>query len=132
MPKIGRALTPLLRKLLDKSTISACLAVFGLVVALAAWGDSPSIAISAGSVTVTSSSSTTLNIPVTRSSDTSYDAFVQYKTQDGTAVAGTDYTAANGSIVIPAGSTSANIPVTITGVSSNPSTNPKTFQMLLL
>lgn len=34
--------------------------------------------------------------------------------------------------MIPTGSTSANIPVAITGVSSNPSTNPKTFQMLLL
>src|SRR5208337_4477693 len=62
--------------------------------------------------------------------DTSYDAFLQYQTQDGTALAGTDYTAASGSLIIPAGQSSATIPVTITGSTTNPP--DKTFQMLLL
>ena len=99
-------------------------------IALSVWGDPTSISISSGSVTVTGPSSTTLHFPIARSGDTSYDAFVQYQTQDGTAIAGTDYTAAMGSLVIPAGATSATIPVTVAG--SNISQADKTFQMLLL
>jgi hypothetical protein len=98
--------------------------------AISVWGDPTTLNISDASVTVTSSSSTTLNFPISRGGDTSYDAFVQYQTQDGSAVAGTDYTAAMGSLVIPAGATSAIIPVTIAG--SNNSQPDKTFQMLLL
>ncbi len=79
---------------------------------------------------MTSSSPTTLNFPIARTGDTSYDAFVQYQTENRTAIAGTDYTAAIGSLVIPAGMTSATIPVTVAGSSSNPP--DKTFQMLLL
>jgi hypothetical protein len=75
--------------------------LLGLAIALSAWGDPTTLTISNASVTVTSSSSTTLNFPISRSGDTSYDAFVQYQTHDGTAVAGTDYTAASGSLVIP-------------------------------
>jgi hypothetical protein len=37
--------------------------------------------ISNASVTVTSASSVTLNFPIARGGDTSYDAFVQYQTQ---------------------------------------------------
>ncbi|HLH78516.1 MAG TPA: Calx-beta domain-containing protein, partial [Candidatus Binataceae bacterium] len=108
------------------------LLLFSLTISLSAWGDATTVAISGANVTVTGSASTTLNFPITRGSDTSYDAFVQYQTQDGTAVAGTDYARTTGSLVIPAGATSATIPVRIAGVSSNPATNPKTFQMLLL
>ncbi len=102
----------------------------GLAISLSVWGDSTTMTISNGSVTVTSSSSTTLNFPISRGPDTSYDAFVQFQTQDGTAIAGTDYTAAMGSLIIPAGTSSAMIPVTVAGSSSNPA--DKTFQMLLL
>jgi hypothetical protein len=108
----------------------AVMVLFGLAVALSVWGDITTMAISSGSVTVTSSSSTTLNFPISRGPDTSYDAFLQYQTQDGTAIAGTDYTAASGSIIIPAGTTSATIPMTVAGSTSNPA--DKTFQMLLL
>src|ERR1019366_890758 len=104
--------------------------LFGVGIALSVWGDPTTLTISNASVTVTSSSSTTLDFPISRGGDTSYDAFVQYQTQDGTAIAGTDYTAAIGSLVIPAGATSATIPVTVAGSSSNPP--DKTFQMLLL
>ena len=99
-------------------------------IALSVWGDSTTMSISNGSDTVTSRSSTTLNFPITRSGDASYDAFLQYQTEDGTAIAGTDYTAAMGSLLIPAGTTSSTIPVTVAGSISNPP--DKTFQMLLL
>ncbi|MGO9607330.1 MAG: FG-GAP-like repeat-containing protein [Candidatus Binataceae bacterium] len=97
---------------------------------LLALGDPTTLTISGGSDTVTSPSSTTLNFPITRSGDTTFDAFVQYQTQDGTAVAGVNYTAASGSIVIPANASSTTIPVTILGSSSLQV--DKTFQMLLL
>ncbi|MGA7620669.1 FG-GAP-like repeat-containing protein, partial [Candidatus Binatus sp.] len=112
-------------------SLTATMLLLGVAIALSVWGDPTTLSISNASVTVTSSSSTTLDFPISRSGDTSFDAFVQYQTQDGTAIAGTDYTAAIGSLVIPAGTTSATIPVTVAGSTSNipPS---KTFQMLLL
>ncbi|HEV3115186.1 MAG TPA: hypothetical protein VGY99_32290 [Candidatus Binataceae bacterium] len=48
----------------------------------------------------------------------------------GTAIAGIDYTATIGSLVIRAGTTSTTIPVTVAGRVSNPP--DKTFQVLLL
>ncbi len=104
--------------------------LLGLSLSLSVWGDPSTLAISNASVTVTGSSSTTLHFPISRGGDTSYDAFVQFQTQNGTAIAGTDYTAASGSLVIPAGTTSTTIPVTVAGRTSNPP--DKTFQMLLL
>jgi hypothetical protein len=88
-------------------SLTATIVLLGLGLALSVWGDPTTLTISNGSVTVTSSSSATLDFPISRSGDTSYDAFVQFQTMDGTALAGTDYTAAMGSIVIPAGTTSA-------------------------
>ncbi len=104
--------------------------LLGLSLSLSVWGDPSTLAISNASVTVTSSSSTTLHFPIARGGDTSYDAFVQFQTKNGTALAGTDYTAASGSLVIPAGTTSTTIPVTVAGRTTNPP--DKTFQMLLL
>ena len=104
--------------------------LLSVAVALSVWGDATTLSISNGSVTVTSNSPTTLNFPIARSGDTSYDAFIQFQTQNGTALAGTDYTAASGSIVIPAGASVATIPVAVAGSSS--SGPDKTFQMLLL
>src|SRR5271156_3548550 len=108
----------------------AAMVLFGVAISLSVWGDLTTLTISSGSVTVTSSSATTLDFPISRGPDTSYDAFLQYQTQDGTAIAGTYSTAASGSIVIPAGTISATIPVTVNGSTSNPA--DKTFQMLLL
>jgi trimeric autotransporter adhesin len=106
------------------------LAALLVLLPLLAFGDASTATISGGSATVTSSSSTTLNFPVVRSGDLSYDAFLQYQTLDGTAVAGTNYTAASGSVVIPAGTSSATIPVTILGSATN--LPESAFQMLLL
>src|SRR5277367_1629671 len=120
----------ILRRKLSRLSISAGLGAVLVLVALSVWGDPTTLTISNASATVTSSSSTTLDFPISRGPDTSYDAFVQYQTEDGTALAGTDYTAASGSLVIAAGTTSATIPVTVAGSTSNPA--DKTFQMLLL
>jgi hypothetical protein len=108
--------------------LAAAMVLFGLAISLSVWGDTSTLTISNASVTVTSSASTTLDFPISRGGDTSYDAFVQYQTQDGTAIAGTDYTAASGSIVMLAGVSSTTIPVTVAGSASNPA--DKTFQML--
>src|ERR1700761_4495126 len=43
------------------------------------------------------------------------DVTVNYATSDGTAKAGADYTAANGSITIPAGKTEVYVDVTVSG-----------------
>ncbi len=111
-------------------SLTATMVLLGGAIAFSVWADPTALSISNAGVTVTGSSSTTLDFPISRSGDISYDAFVQYQTQDGTALAGTDYTSAMGSIVIPAGKTSATIPVTVAGGSGNPP--DKNFQMLLM
>ena len=115
---------------LKRLAISVGLGALLLLAPLFALGDSSTLTIASASVTVTGSAPATLNFPVARTADLSYDAFVQYQTQDGTAVAGTDYTAASGSVVIGAAQSSATIAVTVAGSTSNPP--DKTFQMLLL
>jgi hypothetical protein len=55
----------------------------------------------------------TLLFAVTRSGDLNYDATFDYHTVDGTAVAGTDYTATSGTLRMPAGTAGVTIPVTI-------------------
>ncbi|MFC5490815.1 beta strand repeat-containing protein [Dokdonella soli] len=67
--------------------------------------------------------------PVTRSGDLGYEAVLNYHTLDGTALAGTDYSAASGTITVPAGAGSAMIPITLssqTGGGAN-----RTFQLQL-
>jgi hypothetical protein len=73
------------------------------------------------SATSTGAAPVTMNFPVTRSGDIGYDTLLNYHTVDGTAKAGVDYTAAQGSILIPAGSTSATIPVVVTANTTNES-----------
>jgi hypothetical protein len=55
----------------------------------------------------------TLLFTVARNGDLNYDATFDYHTVDGTAVAGTDYTAVSGTMRMPAGTASVTIPVTI-------------------
>ena len=61
----------------------------------------------------TSRTPVVLKFPIARSGDGSYDAALSYHTIDGTAKAGVDYTAASGTTIIPAGATSATVPVTL-------------------
>ena len=105
------------------------MALVGVLLPLWAVADPTALTISSASVTVKGSSSTTLNFPISLPSAASYDTFLQYQTVDGTAVAGTDYTAASGSVLIPAGRTSATIPVTVAGSATTQA--DKSFQMAL-
>ena len=111
-----------------KSVAAAMLLV--VASALSVWGDPTALSISDGSVTIVGSTSNTLNFPISRTGDTSYDAFIQYQTQDGTAVGGVDYAGGSGSVVIPAGATSATIPVAVFGNGSVPP--DKAFQVQLI
>ena len=101
------------------------LAFAGLVLA-----DPSAVTVSGSTATVTGPSTTILNFPVTRTGDTSFDGFVQYQTMDGSAVGEINYSPAAESLLIPAGASSASIPVNIAGSTLN---HPDlTFQLLLL
>lgn len=70
-----------------------------------------------------------MSFPVQRSGDLGFDAVLHYHTADGSAHAGTDYDAVSDMIVIPAGSSTATIPVTI---EPNIGTTPNlTFQLVI-
>lgn len=72
---------------------------------------------------------TTLEFSLSRSGDLLYDALVGFETADDTAIAGADYTATSGTLLIPGGESTATIPVTI---AANPDAGPdKRFQLLL-
>ncbi|MGH8398144.1 MAG: FG-GAP-like repeat-containing protein [Gammaproteobacteria bacterium] len=58
-----------------------------------------------------------MNFPVNRSGDLNYDTYFLYQTVDGSAKAGTDYTATSGIFKLPAGALSANLGVTTLGSS---------------
>lgn len=58
---------------------------------------------------------TPLVVTASLSAATSVDVTFDYATQNGSAVAGTDYTAATGSVSIPAGQTSANFTLNVIG-----------------
>ncbi|WP_395683326.1 FG-GAP-like repeat-containing protein [Dokdonella sp.] len=72
---------------------------------------------------------TEMEFPLTRSGDLAYDALVRYHTIDGTAVAGTDYVAASGTVTIEAGSDQATIPVTVNAATG--ASESRTFQLLV-
>ncbi|MHB8678451.1 MAG: beta strand repeat-containing protein [Rudaea sp.] len=54
-----------------------------------------------------------MSFAVTRTGDLGFAAILNYHTVDGTAIAGTDYTATTGQLVVPAGAASATIPITL-------------------
>lgn len=56
----------------------------------------------------------TVEVPFVLSSPSASDVRIRWSTIDGTALAGADYTAASGTVVIPAGSTSATIEIDLT------------------
>ncbi len=59
-----------------RKSVTATMALLGMAIALSARGDPTTLTIMNASVTVTSSSSTTLDFPIARSGDTSYDDLV--------------------------------------------------------
>lgn len=90
-------------------------------------GEPSTVALTASSFTVRAAE--TLNLPVTRSGDTSSAVSVTYATADGTARAGRDYVGASGTLEWAAGDTSKKqIPVVI---SSTAFTGNRTFSVTL-
>ncbi len=76
-----------------------------------------------------SSGTTTTNVAVRLVAPATIPVSVNYATADGSAVAGTDYTATFGTLTFPAGTTSLNVPITIAG---NAAANPlRTFSLNL-
>ena len=69
--------------------------------------------IASSSIAAPTTGSSPMNVGVTLSAASQFATTVNYATSDGTAVAGTDYVAANGTVTIPAGSTTGTVPVTI-------------------
>ena len=83
---------------------------------------------STSSTTATFTTPQTANVTFLLNGVTSQAVTVNFKTVNGTAKAGTDYTAVtNGSVVIPAGSQSVTVPITILG--STTAQNNKAFQV---
>src|SRR5438445_4648046 len=109
----------------------AAAGALGLFCAFGAFGDSTSVTVStAPLVTVTGNSPQTMMFPLARGGDTSYNLWLNYQTADGTAHAGTDYTAASGPIELPAGASTSSIPVTISGSTTNKSDRALSLQLL--
>lgn len=92
--------------------------LLGICLSHTVLADSSSLTPAAGSATVTGATPVTMDFPITRAGDDSYDTYLSYHTVDGTAKSGTDYLAASGAILVPGGVTQVNLPVTILGASA--------------
>jgi hypothetical protein len=75
----------------------------------------PTVSIGDAAVVEGSSGSRASALAVTLSRPAAADVTVAYDTEDGTAVAGSDYVARSGSVVIPAGATSGVVAVRVRG-----------------
>lgn len=78
-------------------------------------GGSPTIAIRDASITEGNANTKTIRFNVTLSRSSSQVVTVQYRTADGTAVAGSDYVTKSDRLRFPAGVTSKNVTVTVNG-----------------
>src|SRR6188768_333531 len=95
---------------------SALSAFAGIAISLPALVDAAPTAVAVGNVTLsTSSGTTTALFPVARSGDTAFDVVLGFHTVDGTAVAGSDYTATTGNFVLAGGATSGLLPIDVAG-----------------
>ena len=56
-----------------------------------------------------------MSFPLERAGDLGFDIWLHYKTEDGTAKAGTDYAAAGGDLKVPAGTTAESVSVPVFG-----------------
>ena len=90
--------------------------------------DEPSLSINDASV---AESAGTATLTVTLSAASGKDVSFSYATSNGSATAGSDYTATSGSYTISAGDTTQAIPVTITDDSSEESTTAETIVMTI-
>jgi len=87
------------------------------------------VAIDNVSVTAGASGSSVVSFLVTSNQPLWSPISVAYATSNGTAIAGTNYTANSGTLTIPVGSTSASIPVTVLGTAA--SASPVSFTVTL-
>jgi alpha-tubulin suppressor-like RCC1 family protein len=75
----------------------------------------PTVSIGSTIVDEGDTSLTDATVAVSLSAPSSHDVVVTYTTHDGTAIAGDDYAAATGSIVVPAGATATDLHLAVTG-----------------
>jgi hypothetical protein len=75
----------------------------------------PTVSVADASVLEGDLGSTTLTFPVTLSGPSGHEIDVDYATSDGTATAGSDYTATNGTLVFAAGETTTQVQVAVSG-----------------
>jgi Calx-beta domain len=75
----------------------------------------PTVSVANASVMEGDIGTTTLSLPVTLSGPSGREVDVDYATSDGTATAGSDYTATSGTLVFAPGETSKQIDVSVTG-----------------
>ncbi len=100
---------------LGSATLLVALLLSLLNVPVASASDLPSISVGDATLAEGDSGTANLEFPVTRTGDTTATVVVGYTTADGTAHAGTDYTAQTGTVTIPSGSSSATISVPVIG-----------------
>ena len=89
----------------------------------------PALSIGDASVDEGDSGSTTLDFTVTLDSAATATVTVEWATSDGTATAGTDYTAGNGTLTFNAGDSSKTVSVTVAG--DNVDEPDETFEVTL-
>src|SRR5262249_58033402 len=77
--------------------------------------DPASVSIRDATMTEGNTGAVNATFTLTLSRATNVDVTVQYATADITAAAGSDYTAASGTVIIPAGQTTATVTVAVTG-----------------
>lgn len=78
----------------------------------------PAISIADAAIAEGNAGTTTVSVPVTLSAASTSAVTVGYTTADGTATAGSDYTAANGTLVFRAGETEKVIQISVVGDTS--------------
>ncbi|MFO1417300.1 MAG: FG-GAP-like repeat-containing protein [Methylotetracoccus sp.] len=88
-----------------------------------------SLAVGDAEVDVAEGKTGNIFFKVTRSGETGDSAIVQFRTQDGTATAGTDYTETVGTLIIPAGGSSGRVKVPVIGQAPAGSTKHLTMQL---
>jgi trimeric autotransporter adhesin len=91
---------------------------------------STAVTVAPASATVSGSSPATVTFPLERAGDLGFDTWLHYQTENGKAIAGTDYIATGGDVKVPAGATEASIPVQALGASAF--SPDKQFKLMLL
>lgn len=102
----------------------------GVLLALAVSADVP-YSVANASATVTDGAASTMNFQIGSSSTANSAVTIGYATVDGTAVNGTDYTGAIGTVTIPAGSATAGVPpIAVDGESGDGPSKQFSLQLL--